>query len=228
MKKNILLSFPRSGNHLVRFIIEILTEKPTKGHINNSRDIPIYKNIFSKNVNFNIKDENDYIYHKYHGRELLKDNCEWGDFILIIRNPKEVILRHCNFDLVKLLKCNFIRTYFENIERFLNYNGRKKIFYYEDMITNKKEFVKELYDFLEIKKENKLKYLLNNTDELFKLNLNPKGRAWGNNISKCNINFYYPQIDKYNRNNFNNNIKKYYNNNKFKFLKDKYGDLFYI
>ena len=52
--KNVLLSYPRSGNHLVRFFIELLSEKPTFGCGDNPKDIEIYKNKFSENIPFNI------------------------------------------------------------------------------------------------------------------------------------------------------------------------------
>ena len=37
--ENIFLSYPRSGNHLVRFFIELLSEIPTYGCKGNKRDI---------------------------------------------------------------------------------------------------------------------------------------------------------------------------------------------
>jgi hypothetical protein len=43
----ILLSYPRSGNHLVRFFMELLSEQPTLGVLNNVKDRPIFENIFS-------------------------------------------------------------------------------------------------------------------------------------------------------------------------------------
>ena len=54
-KQNILLSFPRSGNHMMRFFIELLSELPTFGCKYNKNDKEIYKNIFNESIPFNIK-----------------------------------------------------------------------------------------------------------------------------------------------------------------------------
>lgn len=59
--ENILLSFPRSGNHLVRFFIELITELPTYGCIGNKEDKEIYKNIFPEKIPFNIPKKNHLI-----------------------------------------------------------------------------------------------------------------------------------------------------------------------
>ena len=57
----VLLSYPRSGNHLVRFFIELLSELPTLGCINNKLDIPIYLNEFTENIPFNIEEKRNKI-----------------------------------------------------------------------------------------------------------------------------------------------------------------------
>ena len=55
--ENILLSYPRSGNHLVRFFIELLSEIPTYGCKGNKLDIEIYKNEFPEEIPFNIHEQ---------------------------------------------------------------------------------------------------------------------------------------------------------------------------
>ena len=50
---NILLSYPRSGNHLCRFFIELLSELPTYGCSDSPTDIEIYKNKFTEPVQCN-------------------------------------------------------------------------------------------------------------------------------------------------------------------------------
>ena len=42
---NRIISYPRSGNHWVRFIIEFLSRRPTD-YLLNENDGPIYKNTF--------------------------------------------------------------------------------------------------------------------------------------------------------------------------------------
>ena len=56
--------------------------------------------------------------------------------------------------------------YFSHIDYFLNFNGEKKIFFYEDMIQDKKSFMYELYIFLGNGKKSKLDYIINNIELL--------------------------------------------------------------
>lgn len=98
MNENVLLSYPRSGNHLTRFFIELLTETPTFGCKGNIKDKEIYKNSFPEKVPFNIKDNYDKkkSFYKYHTPP---KNKFLGRLILIVRNPREVLLRHNNYKL---------------------------------------------------------------------------------------------------------------------------------
>lgn len=80
---NVLLSFPKSGNHLVRFFIELLSEIPTFGcgqrqpseirdrvamlRGGRTNDIEVYRGKFSKNIPLNISNYNTAdVYHKSH------------------------------------------------------------------------------------------------------------------------------------------------------------------
>mgnify|MGYP005654607951 FL=1 len=66
MEKNYIISFPSSGNHLVRFFIELLNERPTSG-TGNPLDIELYRNTYSEDIPFNIKaGSKDYIFYKDH------------------------------------------------------------------------------------------------------------------------------------------------------------------
>ena len=212
MSGNILLSYPRSGNHLTRFFIELLTERPTSGRI------PLYLNTYPKEIPFNIKEgSTDFIYQKCH--DDLPNTT--GNVIFLIRNPKEVLLRHQSF---KLNKQNY-QKYFHVIKRYLSHQGKKKMFFYEDMLLDKEKYLTELYEFLECKNEEKLKYVLENLSELWELSLQGKGRYWGGNNSKQNTNHYYKQIGRYNQRNFNNYLRGRFKDPDFQFLVDKYGNV---
>ena len=169
MAKNIILSYPRSGNHLVRFFIELLSEIPTFGCKSNPKDIPIFKNQFSEKIPFNISKFNlNDCYFKYHKPP--KD-IFCNKLIFIVRNPREVLLRHNNY------KLNFARkypyqTYYKNIDYYNNFSGKKILLYYEDIITDKINFINKLYEFLEINNEKKKNYILLNIDKLYNLSKN--------------------------------------------------------
>ena len=68
MNENVLLSYPRSGNHLCRFFIELLTELPTYGCKHSESDVEIYKNTFKEYIPFNIpnKFNKSKCFFKYH------------------------------------------------------------------------------------------------------------------------------------------------------------------
>lgn len=213
--QNILLSYPRSGNHLVRFFIELLSEIPTYGCRGNPDDKEIYKNIFPENVPFNISDFNKtdcFIKDHYPPR-----NLPTNKLILIVRNPREAILRHDNYKInAKSFKC-----YFSNIEYFINHKGKKLLLYYEDILTNKIDFINTLYDFLSVDNLKKKNYVLSNIEKLYHLSSMGKNRAWDGINSEFKINFYYEKIPHSIKEEFdhllNNEIKK------FKFIQEKYN-----
>lgn len=211
---NILLSYPRSGNHLVRFFIELLSEIPTYGCIGSNKDIEIYKNNFSENIPFNITnfDKKD-CYIKYHNPP--SENIHTNNLILIVRNPKEVLLRHNNYKL----NISDYEIYFKNIDFYNNHKGKKLLLYYEDIITNKSDFINALYNFLDINNFQKKNYVLTNIEKLYNLSANPIIRTWGG-VNSNSINFYYKNIPNSIKNQFD-----HYLDNKLKnyiFLKEKY------
>lgn len=210
--ENILLSYPRSGNHLVRFFIELLSEIPTYGCGENENDIEIYKNVFPEKVPFNISgfDKKD-CYIKYH-----EPPSQSNKLILIIRNPNEVLLRHNNYELI----WDCYETYFKNIDYYNNHNGKKLLLYYEDIITNKHKFINTLYDFLDVNKIEKKNYALSNIDKLYDLSSKGTNRCWGGINSNSNDHYYkkIPESIKEQFDNYiNDKLKKY------PFLNEKYN-----
>lgn len=207
----LLLSYPRSGNHLTRFFIELLSENPTFGCPSNPNDVEIYKNTFSENVPFNIKRYNrEKCFHKIHaayGKHNIND-----ELIVLIRNPKETLPRHVVKKGSNVRNFNVhIKQYFNIIDSFINFKGKKKVFFYEDMITNKEMFINQLYQFLNIKNENKRKYVLDNIDKLYQLSGSGESRAWGGNNSHGNINYYFDKITEIEKKNLVSNIKTHMN-----------------
>ncbi len=184
---NIILSYPRSGNHLTRFFIELLMEQPTFGCNYNKDDVPIYQNKFNNKIPFNIIDniDNTNCYYKYHE----PPNIECSNLIFIIRNPREVLLRQCNNKII----FKSFDIYFKCIDYYLNFNGNKKMFFYEDIISDKTTFINELYTFLNCTNKKKLDWVIDNIDFLYNESSNGTNRSWGG-INSDSINYYYPKI----------------------------------
>jgi len=87
----VIASFPRSGNHLVRYIIEYITDRPTLGDGDDkwSRTVdgPILKRIdenykYSNNTPIAVK------------RHVIKEIDKGSKAIFIFRNPVECIIKH--------------------------------------------------------------------------------------------------------------------------------------
>ena len=216
---NILLSFPRSGNHLVRFFIELLSETPTCGCDDNINDTPIYKNTFPESIPFNIKEEdykkNNNIYRKFHTPPLHYKENNNKKLICLIRNPREVI-NHKNNRKTESF------TYFKNVDFYINFPGEKKMFFYEDIIINKIQFIQELYSFLHVDNENKLNYVIENIDNLYRLSSLGSKRSWCGMNSNNNIDYHYINASIETRSKNDGYIAEKLSNEAYFFLKQKY------
>ena len=239
----VLLSYPRSGNHLVRFFIELLTERPTFGCIGNKNDIPIFENKFPKKVLFNIKkDESNKSqnYRKFHippnvlsnhtstfnkhlsmcsgvknNNTLQTENTT--TLIFIVRNPREVLPRNLDYRFNEKIA----ETYFTCLDYFNNFERKKCIFYYEDLITEKNKFIDELYNFLEVKNISKKEYVLENLDELYEISKKGTNRSWGG-VKSNGVNYHYEKLNKTEKKLFDDYIKRKLDTNKYDIIKHKY------
>ncbi len=219
---NILLSYPRSGNHLVRFFIELLTETQTNGCKGNNKDIPVYKNIYTMNVPFNIKEDNKDViqYYKYHNPNEIKDSV--NKLILIVRNPREVLLRHHGNQMIYTNKSDSFDKYFQSIDYYNKAECKKILFYYEDIISNREEFINRLYNFLECDNQDKLNYVLENIDLLYKTCAGATNRGWGG-INSDSVNCYYPKLDFETKKIFDKYINEMLSKEQYTFLLSKYN-----
>ena len=192
MKKNIfLLSYPRSGNTFTRYILEYLTGMGSYGYMSNYHK-KLLKNRFWKPKKsemyseyiydgierpiLNRDSDSEYKIIKRHGNfaddilEMNNLNVEDNFFILLVRNPIEVAVRHdlsgqaafapaivercvSIHDSVDISSCIWNcehHTFFKNLKGFDNFNGEKKIIFYEDLIQKPEVFIKELCTFLNL------------------------------------------------------------------------------
>lgn len=217
-KENILLSYPRSGNHLCRFMIELLSEIPTFGCKDNPKDIELYKNTYTENIPFNIKKSYDInnCFYKYH---TINKNHETNKLILIIRNPLEIFAR-----FYENLNTELFDTYFDNIDYFENFNGDKLLLYYEDILTDKISFINTLYSFLNLNNIEKKNYVIDNIDNLYSLCSKGSKREWGGINSNFNIKYYYSKLSSNDKKDLDNYLKKKLEN--YKFIINKYDITF--
>lgn len=215
MSKNVILAFPRSGSHLFRFVFEILTETPTIEFISD----PIYKNEFPEKINFNV-DETKTPWYKLH----IPPDENVNNLILILRNPREAITRQCIFrdpsepvQFKKSIYRRYIDRYYTIIDYYLNFKGNKKVFYYEDMIDKTSEFIKELYAFTKVNKQDKLEYLLENQEKLFKMCKDCDYKTWRGSVSKSH-DHWFTKLDYDTKLEIQRILRYYYKQDKYKTL----------
>jgi hypothetical protein len=172
-KKNLILSIPRAGNHIIRTFIEYFTQYPTAGLIDVDNDQPIYTR---SKINFDIKNKDEFIYYKQHDvmlneKHYVTQYSELNNLIFIIRDPLEIFIREDNFnnDNKHLIpyKQQFKDVFFNNIDFYEKFNGKKILLYYEDIIQNKNETIIKLYDFLNINNKERLEKILNSIDIIY-------------------------------------------------------------
>ena len=171
MKTNLILSYPRSGSTFVRYIIEHFTERPTRGPLNS-------KNGIDESLISDYKDKKPIAY-RLHGQDehsidevqgFLNRKCP---LIFLMRSPIEVFPRHTSLEKVsKLLNeeveyCSElpeeISYFFNNIKIYESYKEKKQIFYYEDLVDDPGEFIRQMCEFLQVDSDGiKKKDFMNN------------------------------------------------------------------
>ena len=124
---NYQIAYPRSGSTATRYIIELLTKRPTNGLIG------------AKNLKDNLqmpliyKDRDDFILHKRHDFRGVMDK----DFILfIIRDPLEAIIRHNEHirGIAEHQMVAYIASWFSLLREYDEHKGDKMLFYYDELM----------------------------------------------------------------------------------------------
>lgn len=125
MPINYLISYPRSGNTMCRYLIELMTRRPTNGLIgpvnpkDNLQEPLIYK------------DRTDYVLHKRHDfRGVTKK-----DFVFyIIRDPLECCIRHNQHRGIQEEQMKrYLDHWFSLLQEFDDHNNGI-VLYYEEII----------------------------------------------------------------------------------------------
>ena len=167
---NYILSYPRSGSTWIRYCLEFMTKRPTVGSYSKHKK-GHHSNVIGSLKNIGVDLGKNPIFVRTHSPKGIKDVS--GKLVFLIRNYKEVIIRHHNLkqekNPKKLIKNNLIgleqgSNYMDLISFFDNYNGEKLIIYYEDLIENPTETISILADFVCAEKKF-LSELLSNLEE---------------------------------------------------------------
>lgn len=155
-----ILSFPRSGNHFMRYIIEWLSGRPTLGCVGNRKgDSPICRR---KNVKFLGHVKGSPLGQKYHTPlwELHKEK----ELILIQRYPLHSLLSHKPHQPLPYPR-NFLKRFNSwnlNVLNFYEEFPHKKLcIYFEDLVEQPQKEIKKIGDFINAPDERIQDFLTN-------------------------------------------------------------------
>tara|TARA_Y100001963_G_scaffold159420_1_gene263018 strand:- start:2675 stop:4153 length:1479 start_codon:yes stop_codon:yes gene_type:complete len=151
---NLMLSYPRSGSTFVRYIIEYFTKRPTLGPSEDGVDLPVIGN-FGTAPPVVFKQHAQDSHNKAIAQNLLDGR---SPLIFLIRDPLEVLPRHTSRSEAESIMHSddfsdipdTVSYYFEHLQMYTEYEGKKQIFYYEDLVKYPAEFIKKMCDFLEV------------------------------------------------------------------------------
>jgi len=160
---NILLSYPRSGNTWLRYCVEFLSKKPTIGYTsaNASNFDKNALGAFNSSMGVDLKSDPILIKRHMVGFGYGKDTHipDWttsDKLLLIIRDYKEVLIRHNKGKkdintLKKSCESHIIsKNYTQLIQYYETFPGEKLLIYYEDIITNLDNTLKQICNFINI------------------------------------------------------------------------------
>ena len=123
---NYLISYPRSGNTMTRYLIELMTHKPTNGLCGK----PNAKDNLQQPLIY--KTSNDFVLHKRHDfRKVLPEDM----VIFIIRDPLEAIIRHNERPrgIAMEQMYRYIDGWYFLLNGYDQHKGNKMCLYYEEV-----------------------------------------------------------------------------------------------
>jgi len=168
---NILLSFPRSGNSLVRFFIERVSGKKTLdcGGSDNESILSLYKS--SNNSSGQV------IVRKSHfWKEVETYSSSDRRIILLLRDYKDCITSNIKRGGGTISES--LSIYLESLEKFDQHKGDKILAYYEDFINDPKQ-LKPIAEFLNLD-ESKTQEFIDSYEEEKKISLDSYSAINGN------------------------------------------------
>ena len=175
-----LLSYPRSGNHLVRYIIEFLTARPTLGSSisNPTQDLGLYTRAGPCLLD-HVTTEKDPVARKYHFHKMRPPKfsvyeiaCEDG-LILVLRHPIEAILSHHRHIGLATQKVDYtiwqiddikkrVEDFLGNLEFYQTFKKPKVCVIYENLSCDEPEgAIEKIASFFTVEKSRQIKLVEN-------------------------------------------------------------------
>lgn len=189
-----IVSYPRSGNHLCRFLVEYITGSSTQGCIGTVGDVPICENKFPNNpdVLSHVEIDNIIAQKAHSAKELKNYGMSLGinpeRILFIFRNPVDAILSHTppkQFSGDKLLSKISLEMdiWMDLVYLFVRTPLKCEAIFYDDLISdNMEEYSRALTALCRIFDSEsdfgRLFHVINSYDEMKKISASGKGRTW--------------------------------------------------
>jgi hypothetical protein len=155
----LLMTYSRSGTNWIRYVVELLTGRPTPGHQR-------------------LHGGEDYVIDRAH--QGYRVASEYERIILVVRNYKESLIRHYidewkgdearqgSVDVVGFLEDRSGSQppmwFIENVRAYHEFSGDKLLLYYEDLMTQPEAELRKLIEFLDLPRDG-VEDLFENLDE---------------------------------------------------------------
>lgn len=166
----------RSGTNLALCSLQLLTSKPIRW-FNYSR-LKKTGGEGTNRLNLKIDNSKKPLYRNHFVTHLDEVDALKNKLIMVIRNPKEVILRYCEDNLIdfkkylsntamhfKYISSDKSFNYYLRLLRFYEqWEGEKYLVYYEDLLLHPQVVLKELLEFMQ-EGDERLEDYLENMDE---------------------------------------------------------------
>jgi hypothetical protein len=185
-RRNLLMSYPRSGNTFLRYCIEQCTGKKTvsfvrpeiaeKGGLDTLIKMGMSK-MDAEPVSDTFKEE--IVLEKTHevfpGDEQVFNKETGGRMVLLIRDFTESIGRHIVSHIETKYKTE-IPKYKQLLDAYDSYEGDKMVIHYEDLVTDTPATIKRLLEFLGEFEQYKFDDFIDNLDEHKKKSIDKYGK----------------------------------------------------
>lgn len=195
--QNVIVSYPRSGNHLLRFIVEYITARPTEGC--SKQDLPVFTNTYpEKDLMKHVVKNDSFVLTKYHTFPH-EEKCK--SVICLVRDYRECITKFVQYSTdIKKLKVE-IERYFNILWTWSTFDGPKLLIKYENLVENPCKEIYAIVGFILLNDNSfsesdlklvhsRLDYFVKNYKELFHECAMAKKRHWGGFNSKMKTKFH--------------------------------------
>lgn len=206
-KAGVVLSFPRSGNHWTRFILEWFSGRPTMGVIDNPLNRPLCHAKFEDSaVLGHVNPALPPIAIKHHTvggvSGLLDLNPHLAPLLLLIRNPLECLIRHNSGQL----NADFI-LFESNLKFYRDFVGPKLIVYYEDLLESPEKQIPIILEAFGIDPGGRLNEFLHRLDFFEHQSRSASFGNWIGSVSGNDLTYHQKKGDQQDLNKINDWMK---------------------